>query len=52
MRSSADFIHLTLEQKNTFLVTKCWRETLNFVCKGKTNYGYIRNIPPRHTVYV
>ena len=31
MRNNADFINLTLVQKNTFLVTKSWRETLNCI---------------------
>ena len=34
MRNNADFINLTSEQKFTFLITKCWRETLNFICKA------------------
>ena len=36
MRNNADFINLTLEQKFTFLITKCWKETLNFICKAWT----------------
>ena len=34
MRNNADFINFNLEQKFTFLLTKYWRETLNFLCKA------------------
>ena len=34
MRNNADFINFNLEQKFTFLITKYWRETLNFLCKA------------------
>ena len=35
MRNNADFINLALkEQKNTFLITKCWGGGLIFVCKA------------------
>ena len=34
MRNNADFINFNLEQKCTFLITKYWRETLNFLCKA------------------
>ena len=33
-RNNADLNHLHLEQQLTFLITKCWRETLTFVCKA------------------
>ena len=34
MQNNADFINFNLEQKFTFLITKYWRETLNFLCKA------------------
>ena len=34
MPNNADFINFNLEQKFTFLITKYWRETLNFLCKA------------------
>ena len=34
MHINADFINFNLEQKITFLITKCWRETLIFLCKA------------------
>ena len=34
MRNNADFINFNLEQKFTFLITKYWREALNFLCKA------------------
>ena len=34
MRNNADFINFNLEQKFTFLITKYWRETLDFLCKA------------------
>ena len=34
MRYNANFIYFNLEQKFTFLITKCWRETLKFLCKA------------------
>ena len=34
MRNNADFINITLEQKNIFLIAKCLKETLHFICKA------------------
>ena len=55
MRNNAGFINLTLEQKCTFLITKCWRETLHFICKAwakRKTCLYLFSFPPQHTVYV
>ena len=53
MRNNADFINFNLEFFIIFLITKCWRETLDFLCKAssKRKTCFICNVCLLGTLY-